>query len=91
MNIIILGPREPVPPTRGGAIEKFEHYPWIPEYLYHKPFISATTIARWEPDSLARVGIAQATLPKASAIVFISNYQKQMALRKLKLIRYKST
>ena len=85
-NLMLFPPLDKIPLV----VTEFEHYPWIPEYLYHKPFISATRIARWELDSLARIGIAQATLPKASAIVFISNYQKQMALRKLKLIRHKS-
>jgi glycosyltransferase involved in cell wall biosynthesis len=85
-NLMLFPPLDKIPLV----VTEFEHYPWIPEYLYHKPFISATRITRWELDSLARIGIAQATLPKASAIVFISNYQKQMALRKLKLIRHKS-
>jgi len=85
-NLMLFPPLGKIPLV----VTEFEHYPWIPEYLYHRPFISATRIARWELDSLVRIGIAQATLPKASAIVFISNYQKQMALRKLKLIRYKS-
>jgi glycosyltransferase involved in cell wall biosynthesis len=85
-NLMMFPPLNEIPLV----ITEFEHYPWIPEYLYHRPFISATSIAKWELDSLVRIGIAQATLPKASAIVFISNYQKQMALRKLKLIQHKS-
>jgi len=85
-NLMMFPPLNEIPLV----ITEFEHFPWIPEYLYHRPFTSATSIARWELDSLIRLGIAQATLPKASAIVFISNYQKRMALRKLKLIRHKS-
>ena len=67
------------------VVTEFEHYPWIPEYLYHQPFISSLDMTKWMLDSLIRRELAQIIFPRTSATVFVSDYQKQMALKRLKL------
>jgi hypothetical protein len=40
------------------VVTEFEHYPWIPEYLYHRPFISSLDMTKWILDSLIRRELA---------------------------------
>jgi glycosyltransferase involved in cell wall biosynthesis len=71
-------------------VTEFEHYPWIPEYQYHRPFARGAQLLRWELDSLIRVTLAQIILPIANAIVFVSKYQKESALKHVAFIKHKS-
>jgi glycosyltransferase involved in cell wall biosynthesis len=80
-NLMMFPPHNEIPLV----VTEFEHYPWIPEYLYHRPFISSLDMTKWILDSLIRRELAQIIFPRTSATVFVSDYQKQMALKKLKL------
>jgi glycosyltransferase involved in cell wall biosynthesis len=71
-------------------VTEFEHYPWIPEYQYHRPFARGAQLMRWELDSLIRVTLAQIILPIANAIVFVSKHQKESALKHVAFIKHKS-
>ncbi|MEM3806064.1 MAG: hypothetical protein QXV08_08415 [Desulfurococcus sp.] len=46
-------------------ISEFEHYPWMPEHLYHKPFISTVRRMRWELDAQLRIELAHYIMRKA--------------------------
>jgi len=59
------------------VITEFEHYPWIREYMYHQPFLSASRKVRWEADVKLRVILANLILPRARAIVAVSRYQRE--------------
>jgi glycosyltransferase involved in cell wall biosynthesis len=72
------------------VVTEFEHYPWIPEYLYHRPFMRGGHLLRWELDSLVRIALAQTILPIANAIVFVSKYQRENALKHIAFIKHKS-
>ena len=72
------------------VVTEFEHYPWIPEYLYHRPFMRGGHLLRWELDSLIRIALAQTILPIANAIVFVSKYQRENALKHIAFIKHKS-
>jgi glycosyltransferase involved in cell wall biosynthesis len=71
-------------------VTEFEHYPWIPEYLYHRPFLRGAQLLHWKLDSLVRIALAQMILPMANAVVFISKYQKENALKHTIFIEHKS-
>ena len=71
-------------------VTEFEHYPWIPEYQYHRPFARGAQLLRWELDSLVRVTLAQIILPIANAITFVSKHQKESALKRVAFIKRKS-
>jgi len=73
------------------VITEFEHYPWIPEYLYHYPFISTYRRIRWEADSRIRKMLAKIIAPRASKIVFISRFQCQQFLKNVKIPEFKCT
>jgi glycosyltransferase involved in cell wall biosynthesis len=71
-------------------VTEFEHYPWIPEYLYHRPFVQGAQLLRWKLDSLVRIALAQMILPMANAVVFVSKYQRENALKHTIFIEHKS-
>jgi len=71
-------------------VTEFEHYPWIPEYWYHRPFVKGAQLLRWKLDSLVRKTLAQMILPMADAVVFVSKYQRENALKHIMFIKHKS-
>jgi glycosyltransferase involved in cell wall biosynthesis len=71
-------------------VTEFEHYPWIPEYLYHRPFMRGAQLLRWKLDSLVRIALAQMILPMANAVVFVSKYQRENVLKHTIFIEHKS-
>jgi len=71
-------------------VTEFEHYPWIPEYCYHRPFVKGAQLLRWELDSLVRIALARMILPMANAIVFVSKYQRDNALKHIAFVKHKS-
>jgi len=71
-------------------ITEFEHYPWIPEYLYHYPFISVWDRIRWESDAAIRISLARIIVNKAHIVTFVSNYQREMFLRKVNITKSKT-
>ncbi|MEM3907927.1 MAG: glycosyltransferase family 4 protein, partial [Nitrososphaerota archaeon] len=58
-------------------ISEFEHYPWMPEHLYHKPFISTVRRMRWELDAQLRIELAHYIMRKARVIHTVSKFQAE--------------
>jgi len=56
---------------------EFEHYPWIREYVFHQPFLSASRKVRWEADVKLRIILANLILPRLRAVVAVSRYQRE--------------
>ncbi|MEM1510160.1 MAG: glycosyltransferase family 4 protein [Thermofilaceae archaeon] len=64
-------------------ISEFEHYPWIPEHLYHKPFISTVRRLRWDVDAQLRVLLAHYIMRKARVIHAVSKFQAEEIRRQI--------
>ena len=64
-------------------ISEFEHYPWIPEHLYHKPFISTVRRMRWDVDARLRIGLAHYIMRKARVIHAVSKFQAEEIRRQI--------
>ncbi|MEM4889116.1 MAG: glycosyltransferase, partial [Thermosphaera sp.] len=64
-------------------ISEFEHYPWIPEHLYHKPFISTIRRLRWDVDAQLRVLLAHYIMRKARIIHAVSKFQAEEIRRQI--------
>jgi len=70
---------------------EFEHYPWIREYIYHQPFLSASRKVRWEADVKLRIILANLILPRTQAIVAISRYQRERIVSLVPTIKGRTT
>jgi len=72
------------------VITEFEHYPWIPEHLYHYPFLSTWSRIRWESDIMVRISLARMIMDRARIVIFVSKYQREMFLKKVRGIKSKT-
>lgn len=71
-NLISIKRKRPI------VVSEFEHYPWIPEYLFHRPFINITKRLRWDLDRYLRISLANILLRKATIVHSVSRYQARL-------------
>ncbi|MEM0079634.1 MAG: glycosyltransferase family 4 protein, partial [Nitrososphaerota archaeon] len=76
-NLISFKSADPI------IISEFEHYPWMLEHLYHKPFISTVRRMRWELDARLRIELAHYIMRKARVIHAVSKFQAEEIRRQI--------